>query len=142
MSKLRNISILRTSLAGIVQRFAQLLSSLITLPLVLHCTGVKGFGVWGAATSLAWLSGLLTLGMGGALITLIPRGLAAGQTAGNRGYVTAALEVSSLLAASLLLGGLVVHLAGVPLPRSPFLVACVALTLNIPLNPEIPVPQG
>jgi O-antigen/teichoic acid export membrane protein len=134
MSKLRNTSILRTSLVGLLQRFAQLLSSLITLPLVLHSVGVKGFGVWGAATSLAWLSGMLTLGLGSALVTLIPRGLASGQTAENRGYVTASLQGSTLLAAALLLGGLAARLAGMPVPRGPFLVACVALILNIPLN--------
>jgi O-antigen/teichoic acid export membrane protein len=133
MSKLRNSRILRTSSAGVFQRLVQLLSSLITLPVALHSLGVAGFGVWGAATSLAWLSGLLTLGFGSALITLIPRGLAAGQTAENRGYVTAALQGSTMLAAILLLGGLAARLTGVPVPRGPFLVACVALILNIPL---------
>ncbi|MDE2240381.1 MAG: hypothetical protein KGJ73_10725 [Rhodospirillales bacterium] len=86
MSKLRNTSIMRTSLARLIQRFAQLLSSIITLPVVLHSVGVAGFSVWGAATSLAWLSGLLALGLGGALVTLIPRGLATGQTTENRGF--------------------------------------------------------
>ncbi|MBU6418397.1 MAG: hypothetical protein KGQ79_01550 [Proteobacteria bacterium] len=134
MSKLRNTSIMRTSLAGVVQRFAQLLSSIITLPVVLHSVGVAGFGVWGAATSLAWLSGLLALGLGGALVTLIPRGLATGQTAENRGYVTASLQVSIALAAALLLDCLMAWLAGVKVPSGPFLVAGVALILNIPLN--------
>jgi O-antigen/teichoic acid export membrane protein len=133
MSKHRNTSILRTSFAAVFQRLAQLLSSLITLPVALHSLGMAGFGVWGAATSLAWLSGLLTLGFGSALITLIPRGIAAGQTAENRGYVTAALQGSTMLAAILLLGGLAVRLAGVPLPHGPFLVVCIALILNIPL---------
>lgn len=139
MSKLRNASILRTSLAGVFQRFAQLLSSLITLPLVLHCDGVAGFGVWGAATSLAWLSGLLTLGFGAALVTLIPRGLAAGKTLENRGYVTAALHGSILLSAALLLGGVAAWRLGAPVPRPPFLIAGVTLILNIPLglSPDI-----
>jgi O-antigen/teichoic acid export membrane protein len=135
MIKPRNISILRSSIAGVVQRFAQLLSSLITLPLTLHCLGVAGFGIWGAATSLAWLSGLLTLGFGSALVTLIPRGLATGQTAENRGYVTAALYGGATLSALLLLGGLAaIRLSGVPLPSGPFLVATIALILNIPLS--------
>ncbi|MDE8343796.1 MAG: hypothetical protein POG24_08255, partial [Acidocella sp.] len=134
MSKIRNISILRTSLAGLLQKFAQLFSSLITLPVVLHCVGVTGFGVWGAATSLAWLSGLFALGLGGALVTLIPRGLVAGQTAENRGYVTASLQASTALAATLLLGCLAAWLGGVKIPSGPFLVAGVALIINIPLN--------
>ena len=135
MIKPRNISILRTSIAGVLQRFAQLLSSLITLPLALHCLGVAGFGIWGAATSLAWLSGLLALGFGSALVTLIPRGLAAGHTMENRGYVTAALYGGATLSAVLLLAGLaVILLSGMKLPSGPFLVASVALTLNIPLS--------
>lgn len=134
MSKLRNTNILRTSLAGVVQRGAQLLSSLITLPAVLHSVGVAGFGVWGAATSLAWLTGLLALGLGGALVTLIPRGLATGQTSENRGYVTASIQASTALAATLFLSCLVAWLAGVKVPSGPFLVAGMALILNIPLN--------
>lgn len=134
MSKLRNASLLRTSSANVLQRVAQLLSSLVTLPVALHSLGVAGFGVWGAATSLAWLANLLTLGFGSALITLIPRGLATGQTVENRGYVTAALHGSVLLSALLLLGGGAVGLAGLPVPRGPFLVASVALILNIPLS--------
>jgi O-antigen/teichoic acid export membrane protein len=135
MSKARTYSILRASGAGVVQRLAQLLSSLITLPVALHTLGVAGFGVWGAATSLAWLSSLLTLGFGSALMTLIPRGLATGQTAENRGYVTASLYGGATLAAVLLLGGLVaIRLSGAPTPHGPFLVASVALILNIPLS--------
>lgn len=136
MSKTRNRSILRTSGAGVVQRLAQLVSSLITLPVALHTLGVAGFGVWGAATSLAWLSGLLTLGFGAALITLIPRGLAAGQTAQNRSYVTAALHGGVVVSGVLLLAGLgAVCLFGAP--GGPFLVAAAALILNIPLSVNV-----
>jgi O-antigen/teichoic acid export membrane protein len=135
MSKIRNYNILRASGAGVLQRFAQLVISLITLPLALHTLGIAGFGVWGAATSLAWLSSLLTLGFGSALITLIPRGLASGQIETNRGYVTASLHGGAALSALLLLGWLAaVRLFGAPLPHAPFLVAGVALVLNIPLS--------
>jgi len=135
MSRIHAYSILRASGAGVVQRLAQLLSSLITLPVALHTLGLGGFGVWGAATSLAWLSGLLTLGFGSALITLIPRSLATGQTLENRGYVTASLYGGATLAAALLLGGLAaIRLAGRPMPHGPFLVASVSLILNIPLS--------
>jgi hypothetical protein len=61
MSKIRTYSILRVSGTGVLQRLAQLLSSLINPPVALHSLVVAGFGVWGAATSLAWLSSLLTL---------------------------------------------------------------------------------
>ena len=135
MSRQRNTSILRASGAGVFQRLVQLFSSLITLPVALHSLGLIGFGIWGAATSLAWLSGLLTLGFGSALITLVPRGLASGDSAANRGYVTASLYGGTMLAAALLLGGFAaVHLFGLPLPAGPFLVASVALILNVPLS--------
>lgn len=121
------------SFAGVAQRVAQLLSSLITLPLALHTLGVAGFGVWGAATSLAWLSGLLTLGFGSALLALLPRGLAAGEVAQNRGYVSASLYGGAVLAAALILGGMIaVRLFGAALPRAPFLLAGISLILNIP----------
>lgn len=135
MSEIRNYGILRSSSASLFQRLTQLFSSLITLPVALHSLGLAGFGIWAAATSLAWLSGLLTLGFGSALITLIPRGLAAGQTEENRGYVTASLYGGATLAAVLLLAGFAaILLAGVPVPHGPFLVASIALILNIPLS--------
>jgi O-antigen/teichoic acid export membrane protein len=135
MSNIRSYNVLRASGAAVLQRLAQLLSSLITLPVALHSLGLAGFGVWGAATSLAWLSGLLTLGFGSALITLIPRGLAMGETETNRGYVTASLHGGAVLAAVLLLGGFAaIRLLGSPVPSGPFLVAVVALTLNVPLS--------
>jgi O-antigen/teichoic acid export membrane protein len=135
MSKPRGLALLTASSAGAAQRVAQLLSSLITLPLALHSLGLAGFGIWGAATSLAWLSGLLTLGFGSALITLIPRGLISGDTAANRGYVTASLYGGTVLSTMLLLGGLAASLlCGQPALRGPFLVAAVALILNVPLS--------
>ncbi len=135
MSRKRNVSIYLSSAVGVGQRLVQLLSSLITLPVALHSLGVAQFGVWGAATSLAWLSGLLTLGFGTALITLIPRGLTTGDTATNRGYVTASLYGGIVLTAALLLGGLcVIGLSGISMPHGPFMVAGLALIFNIPLS--------
>jgi O-antigen/teichoic acid export membrane protein len=135
MSRQRGFRLLTASTAGLAQRVAQLLSSLITLPVALHSLGLAGFGVWGAATSLVWLCSLLTVGFGSALVTLIPRGLARGETEANRGYVTASLYGGATLAAVLLLAGLAAtSLLGTPLPRGPFLVAGVALIVNIPLS--------
>jgi len=130
MSKQRNFRLLTASSAGVAQRVAQLLSSLITLPFALH-----GFGIWGAATSLAWMSNVLTLGFGSALITLIPRGLVSSDVNSTRGYVTASLYGGTALAASLLLGGFITtRLFDVPMLRGPFLVASIALILNVPLS--------
>ncbi len=135
MPQARSFRLIAAAAAGVAQRVAQLLSSLITLPVALHSLGLAGFGIWGAATSLAWLASLLTLGFGSALITLIPRGLAAGQTDQNRAYVTAALYGGAILAATLLLGGLaILRLTASPLPQTPFLIAAISLILNIPLS--------
>lgn len=131
----RSLRLIAASAAGVAQRLAQMLSSLVTLPLALHALGVAGFGVWGAATSLLWLSGMLTLGLGSALVTLIPRSLKAGRPEQASGYVTAALYGGAALSALLLLGGAAIILAsGAVMPSAPFLVAAVALVLNIPLS--------
>ncbi|HEY4031014.1 MAG TPA: hypothetical protein VGM25_11765 [Caulobacteraceae bacterium] len=126
---------LLTSGTSVLQRGTQILSSLITLPLALHSLGLAGFGVWGAATSLAWIASLLTIGFGSALIALIPRSLAAGDTAQTRAYVTASLLGSTLAAAFVLgAGSVIILLVGVRVPQLPFLVAAISLILNIPLS--------
>jgi O-antigen/teichoic acid export membrane protein len=135
MSRQRNRRILFASGAGLVQRAVQLLTTLITLPLVLHSLGVAGFGVWGAATSLAWLSGMLDLGLGSALVTLLPRSLAEGTPAHARAYVTAALFGGGALSLLILAGGFAALAASdTHAPSAPFLIAGVALILNIPLG--------
>jgi O-antigen/teichoic acid export membrane protein len=130
----RSRALFLASSAGVAQRLAQLLSSLITLPLALHALGVAGFGVWGAATSLLWLTGLLSLGLGSALITLLPASLNGGDSATARAHVGAALYGGAALAALLLLGGAAAVLCGGHPPALPFVVAAVALVLNIPLS--------
>jgi O-antigen/teichoic acid export membrane protein len=135
LAKERDLRVLITSAASVVQRVAQLLSSLITLPLVLHSLGLAGFGIWGAATSLAWIAGLLTIGFGSALVALIPRSLAAGDTAQSRAHVTGSLLGGATLAAALLLGGgAIILLTGIRVPQLPFLIAGISLVLNIPLS--------
>lgn len=135
MTKARSLPLFIASLSWAAQRVAQLLSSLITLPVALHTLGLAGFGVWGAATSLAWLASLLTVGFGSALVALIPRSLADGATERSRAYVTAALFGGMALAAALLLGGsAAILLSGRPVPQPPFLIAGLALILNIPLS--------
>lgn len=135
MARQRNLSLLLATTAGVFQRVAQLLSSLITLPVTLHALGLAGFGVWGAATSLVWIAGLLTIGFGSALVTLIPGKLANGDVALSRALVTASLLGGTVLAVALLLGGAVtILLTGAPVPQPPFLIAGVSLILNIPLS--------
>ena len=102
-TRARNKKILLSGGTGVAQRLLQLFTGLITLPLVLHALGVAGFGVWGAATSLAWAAGMLDLGLGGALVTLVPQAIA-----GNgdlRAIVTASLLTGAGLGILLLLAG-------------------------------------
>jgi O-antigen/teichoic acid export membrane protein len=131
--------LLVTSAAGVAQRLVQMASSLVTLPLALHALGVAGFGVWGAATSLLWLTGLLTFGLGSALVTLLPAGLAGGDHEANRAHVTAALFGGAVVAVLLALGGAGVIMSGDVRFGPPFEAAALALSLNVPLSigPEI-----
>lgn len=135
MARQRSFSLVLTSFAGLFQRLTQLLSSLVTLPLVLHTLGIAGFGVWGAATSLAWMTGLLTIGFGSALIALIPGSLVSGDAARSRAHVTASFLSGAVLSALLLLGGTAfILLTGTHAPQAPFLAAGIVLILNIPLS--------
>ena len=134
MSRERNRRILFISGVGLGQRGAQLLSTLITLPLVLHALGVAGFGLWGAATSMGWLSGMLDLGLGSALLTLLPERLAAGQGGTLHRYITASLLAGcGMMVLALAGGGAIIWAGGLHLAL-PLLVACIALAVNIPLN--------
>ncbi len=129
----RNRKILLSGGVGVAQRLAQLSIGLITLPLVLHTLGSAGFGVWGAATSLAWAVGMLDLGLGSALITLIPQARA--QAGEVLAYISASLAGGAALAAVLLLGcgALALLLPGLR-PGPPFIIAAACLALNIPLS--------
>jgi O-antigen/teichoic acid export membrane protein len=129
----RNRRILLAAGTGLFQRGAQLGTAVITLPLVLHALGVAGFGVWGAATSLAWLTSILDLGLGAALITAIPRALARTGEAGAA--VAASLTGGCALALLVLLPGGALALADPRLlPATPFLIAGLCLAVNIPLS--------
>ncbi len=132
MTRQRDRRIMLASGAGLVQRGAQLATAVVMLPLALHALGVAGFGVWGAATSLVWLSPMLDFGLGSALVTLLPRATAAGRAEEVPRHISAALLGGGLLGVALLcLGG------GVWLlwrPGAPFVIAGICLALNIPLG--------
>lgn len=123
------------SAVGLTQRVAQVGASLIALPLALHALRVRGFGVWGAATSLAWLVSMLDLGLGSALITLIPRSVASGQNDIARSHVAAALVCGCGLSVAIMsIGGVFVYFGVRADGTAPFYVAVVGLALNVPLS--------
>jgi O-antigen/teichoic acid export membrane protein len=135
LTRARNRNIFFSVSAGLAQRSAQTLSALITLPVTLHVLGASGFGVWGTATSLAWLTSLLDLGLGSALVTLLPRSIASGRMEQARSELLAALLGGAAL------GVVVVVICAIALALNsdrqaalPFIVAGLALALNVPLS--------
>jgi O-antigen/teichoic acid export membrane protein len=131
----RNRRIFFASGVGAAQRIAQVLSSLVLLPMLIHELGVRGFGVWGAATSLAWLSGMLDLGIGSSMLTLLPLAHASGNGEGARSHVTAGLLCGVILAFLVLTIGCGSIAAGFrAADDAPLLVAVIGLAINIPLG--------
>ena len=134
-TRARDRNIIFSVSAGLAQRAAQTLSALITLPVTLHVLGASGFGVWGAATSLAWLTSMLDLGLGSALVTLLPQSIASGRWERARAEVLAAL----LGGAALGVGVVLICAIGLALNSDrqtalPFIVAGLGLALNVPLS--------
>jgi O-antigen/teichoic acid export membrane protein len=130
----RNQRIILGSTVGLFQRVVQVVATLIALPLVLRSLGVANFGIWGAATSLAWLTSILDLGLGSALITIIPRVIVSGKT-DTRLHVAAALFCGAFLSALVLSVGIPLVFVGTGgVETGPFLIACIGLALNIPLS--------
>jgi O-antigen/teichoic acid export membrane protein len=135
MAAERNRQIIWAAGAGLAQRVTQLAATFLTLPLVLHRLGIAGFGIWGAASSLAWLTGMLDLGLGSALVTLLPRSLAAERAAEARGFIGASLFGALVLGAALaIVGGAAVLALASNAARAPLLLAVIGLAVNVPLG--------
>jgi O-antigen/teichoic acid export membrane protein len=117
------------------QRLFQAASAIVTLPPLIKVLGPAHFGVWGAAVSLVWLAGLVDLGVGGALVTLVAEAAALGRKDDARRHVTGALVVGSGLASLILMAAWVSVSMAVPQTRTgPYLIAVVGLAVNLPLS--------
>lgn len=131
----RNQRIVAAAGAGLFQRLVQVASTVVLMPLLLRVLGPAQFGVWGAAASLAWFSGLVDIGVGTALVTLVARSIASGKDGEARTHIAGALSFGGTLAGVMLLAvGLASVLAGRQGQAAPFLIAIVGLALNLPLN--------
>jgi O-antigen/teichoic acid export membrane protein len=134
MTRERDRRIVLTSSVGVAQRVAQVAATFITFPLLIHSLGVGGFGVWAAASSLAWIAWMLDVGLGNALVTLVPEALAGrgDKTAGEivGGALTTAAGLSCAFLAA---GGVALTLYGHSIEPA-FLVAGIGLAINIPLG--------
>jgi O-antigen/teichoic acid export membrane protein len=133
-ARLRGQRIILASGTGIALRITQILASMITLPILLHHLGLAGFGIWSAATSLAFLSAMLDLGLGSALVTLIPQAMRGTNPVAARELTTAALwggcGLSRVVAICVVLVGMQTGFH----PSTPFVIAGFAVALNIPLS--------
>src|ERR1035441_9041689 len=98
----RNRRVVVSASVGIFQRLVQVGSTLVLMPLLLRVLGPAGFGVWGAAASLAWMSGLVDIGTGSAPVTLVARSLARNQADEARTHITGALTIGSCLSCLML----------------------------------------
>ena len=132
----RNRRVVVSSSVGIFQRLVQVASTLVVMPLLLRVLGPARFGIWGATASLAWLSGLVDIGMGTALVTLVARSSAPEHTERARRHIAGALSAGSGLAGLLLLAASIVLIASGSQGSAlgPYLIAIVGLAINIPLN--------
>ncbi|HXM10306.1 MAG TPA: lipopolysaccharide biosynthesis protein [Terriglobales bacterium] len=125
---------------GIFQRLVQVGSTLVIIPLLLRVLGPAKFGMWGAAASLAWLSGLVDIGTGTALVTLVARSSALERAEQARRHIAGALSIGSALTGLMLLGAFVGSIFVVGLSgraqgsAGPYLIAAIGLALNLPLN--------
>ena len=120
---------------GIFQRLVQVGSTLVVMPLLLRVLGPARFGIWGATASLAWLSGLVDIGMGTALVTLVARSSAPEHTERARRHIAGALCAGSGLAGLLLLAAFVALICGgAQGALGPYLIAIIGLAINLPLN--------
>jgi len=119
---------------GIFQRLVQVASTIVVMPLLLRAVGAAQFGVWGAAASLAWLSGLVDIGTGTALVTLVARSSAINRADLARRHVAGALSIGSALATLMFLVALAASLGGARDGISPYLIAAIGLAVNMPLS--------
>lgn len=131
----RNRRVVVSASVGVFQRLVQVGSTLVLMPLLLRALGPATFGVWGAAASLAWLSGLVDIGTGTALVTLVARSSALERAEQARRHIAGALSIGSGLAGFLLLTALVASINGGAQGRAaPYLIAVIGLAVNLPLN--------
>jgi O-antigen/teichoic acid export membrane protein len=131
----RNRRVAISASVGVFQRVVQVGSTLVVMPLLLRALGPAQFGIWGAAASLAWLSGLVDIGTGTALVTLVARSSAFDSTEQARRHIAGALSIGSGLAALMLLAAIAGSIYGIAQGSTgPYLIAAIGLAANLPLN--------
>jgi len=135
LSHKRNRRVVVSAGVGVFQRLVQVGSTLVVMPLLLRVLGPAQFGVWGAAASLAWLSGLVDIGTGTALVTLVARSSTLERADQARRHIAGALSIGTGLAGLMLLAAFVASISGATHGTTgPYLIAMIGLAVNLPLN--------
>lgn len=131
----RNRKVVAAAGFGAVQRLVQVGCTLLVMPFLLRALGAAKFGIWGAAASIAWMTGLADIGTGFALVTMVARSLARDQVGEARNHITGALTIGGGVSGLMLLSAWMVWMSGALHGGSaPYLLAFVGLALNVPLN--------
>src|SRR6266849_2202581 len=131
----RNRRVVVSASVGVFQRLVQVGSTLVLMPLLLRVLGPAQFGVWGTAASLAWLSGLVAIGPGPALVTLVARSSTIERAEQARRHIAGALSIGGGLAGLMLLAAFVASINGrVGGSAGPYFIAAIGLAVNLPLN--------
>ncbi len=134
-AKERDRRIVTSAGFGIFQRLVQVGSTFVIFPLMLRALGAAGFGIWGAATSLAWMAGLVDIGTGSALVTLVARSLARDRVDEARDQITGGYTIAACLGCLMLAVALAIRLGGGLQNRADvYLIALVGMAINIPLS--------
>jgi len=131
----RTRHVIISSLVGVSQRSLQVVATLISMPMVLHALGTERFGIWGAAVSLAWMTGVVDLGLSGVVLSAIVREYALTNTDGARKELENALSLAILLCLLLSCGvALALPVLASPKTAPSYLIATILLAANIPVS--------
>lgn len=126
--------LLSASGAG-VQRILQIGVTIVTIPLILHLLGAKGFGLWAAATSLSWIGGMFDLGLGAALITLLAEAIAKRDFALAQNQISAGCIGTTIIGVIVLVIGVAdVYATLTGDGRAAFIIAVAGVAAGVPLS--------
>jgi O-antigen/teichoic acid export membrane protein len=131
----RNRNVFAAAGFGTFQRLVQVVCTLLLMPILLRTLGEGAFGVWGAAASLAWMIGLVDIGTGSALVTLVARSLATNSEDEARRQITGALTIGCCIAVLFLALASIQWAEGAwNSSAAPYLIALTGLAINVPLS--------
>lgn len=131
----RNRRATKSAGIGLVARVVQVAGTLFTMPLIFRALGQDLFGLWSAATSITWLSGLVDFGASFSLILLVGKTVGSGDKDKARQAIESSLKLGMYYAVILIIISPIIILTIVhPVRQLLYLVSIAALILSIPLG--------